>query len=82
MEEKAQAKLEQSFGGKAVGLKFNPTGNGSVLVIKANAATSINVLHKLRNETDDGEKKRMYSIAITELQSAQMWAVKAATWGL
>jgi hypothetical protein len=28
----------------------------------------------------DPEIKRMYSIAITEAQTAQMWAVKAATW--
>jgi cell division protein FtsL len=27
-----------------------------------------------------GEHKRLASIAITELQTAQMWAVKAVTW--
>ena len=27
-----------------------------------------------------GERPRLWSIAITEAQGAQMWAVKAATW--
>jgi hypothetical protein len=80
-EELNQAKLETSFGGKAVGLKFNPSGNKEVEEIKSDCAKLINVLHALRNETEDGEKKRMYSVAITEIQTAQMWAVKANTWG-
>ena len=35
---------------------------------------------KEREATDSQEVKRMLSIAITDLQSAQMWAVKAVTW--
>ncbi len=79
--EQEQAALEQSFGGKAVGLKFNPSGNKVVDYIKADSAKLINILHTFRNDTEDGEIKRMYSVAITEVQTAQMWAVKAATWG-
>ena len=30
--------------------------------------------------TSDTEKIRLFSIAITEAQTAQMWAVKAVTW--
>jgi hypothetical protein len=30
---------------------------------------------------DDPEKQRLWSIAITETQGAQMWAIKAQTWG-
>lgn len=80
MEEKEQAKLEQSYGGKAVGLKFNPSNNAQVLVIKSQSAMLINSLNSLRTDTEDGEKKRMYSVAITDVQTAQMWGVKAATW--
>jgi hypothetical protein len=29
---------------------------------------------------DNPEKQRLWSIAITEAQTAQMWATKAATW--
>lgn len=82
MDEKNQALLENSFGGKAVGLKFNPSNNQDVEAIKIDAANAINRLNALRNATDDGEVKRMYSVAITELQTSQMWGVKAATWGL
>jgi len=30
--------------------------------------------------TESGETKRLCSVAITELQTAQMWVVKALTW--
>ena len=45
---------EQTFGEKAVGLSFNPSGDDAVA--------------------------RRASVAITEAQTAQMWAVKAITW--
>lgn len=72
---------ELTFGQKAVGLTFNPAGNEDVNNIKRLYATTIDKLNSLREATDDGEKKRLFSIAITEAQSAQMWAVKAITWG-
>lgn len=81
MDEKNQAVLEQSFGGKAVGLKFNPSGDKNVEDVKSQCAMLINTLSALRAETEDGEKKRMCSIAITEIQTVQMWAVKSITWG-
>ncbi len=73
-----------SFGQKAVGLTFNPS-NGTeigdhVQTIKQQCADVIDTLNNLRNNTEDGEQKRMYSVAITELQTAQMWGVKAVTW--
>jgi len=69
-----------SFGERAVGLTFNPSGDRNVETIKVAFATCIDVLNDLREHTQDGEQKRMYSIAITEAQGAQMWGVKAATW--
>ncbi len=71
---------ELSFGEKAVGLTFNPGNNPQVEMIKRNFAEAIDNLHSLRQESEDGEAKRMLSIAITEAQTAQMWAVKAVTW--
>lgn len=76
---------ELSFGQKAVGLTFNPGNNPTVDAIKEKFAAAIDVLNDLRDgekkqQAVNGEKIRMYSVAITELQSAQMWAVKAATW--
>ena len=72
---------ELSFGEKAVGLTFNPSGDALVNQIKLNFAAAIDQMNDLRNDpTTSPEKKRLCSVAITELQGAQMWAVKAATW--
>ena len=48
--------------------------------IKARFADDIDEMNSLRMRTEDPEIKRLASIAITEIQGAQMWAVKAATW--
>lgn len=71
---------EQTFGQKAVGLSFNPSQDDKVGQIKAKAAELIDLLNDDRDAACDVEVKRMLSIAITDLQSAQMWAVKAVTW--
>lgn len=75
-------KSELTFGEKAVGLNFNPGQNPVVQSIKVGFAEQIDSLNNLRESSSEGEVKRMYSVAITDLQTAQMWAVKAATWGL
>lgn len=73
---------ELTFGEKAVGLTFNPSQDENVQQIKERYAATIDHLNDLRNATDDGEQKRLLSVAITEAQGAQMWAVKAVTWGI
>lgn len=71
-----------SYGGHLAGVTFNPSQDKNVAALKATYADIIDLLNNERNETDDPEKKRHLSIAITEAQTAQMWAVKAVTWGL
>lgn len=71
---------EMTFGQKAVGYSFNPSGDVAVHNCKVEFAVVIDRMNSLRNNTDDEEIKRMASIAITEAQTAQMWAVKALTW--
>jgi len=71
---------ELTFGMKAVGITFNPGGNPSVNAIKQKAAEYIDLLNELRELTPNGEVKRQLSIAITEAQTSQMWAVKGVTW--
>lgn len=71
---------ELTFGMKAVGLTFNPGGHPEVDAIKKVCASLIDDLHNSRQATDSGDKKRMYSEAITAIQTGQMWGVKAATW--
>lgn len=69
-----------TYGEKAVGLTFNPGGSADVNTVKAGYASIIDLLNSLRSTTEDSEAKKLYSIAITEAQAAQMWAVKAITW--
>jgi hypothetical protein len=72
---------ELTFGEKAVGLTFNPSGDLLVNQIKNVFAAAIDQMNDLRHlDSTSPEKKRLCSVAITELQGAQMWAVKAATW--
>ncbi|MBB3040159.1 DUF7681 family protein [Hoyosella altamirensis] len=70
--------LEPTFGEKAVGSQFNPSGSDKVTRLKAAYAVIINILHEDRSDHRD-ERSRLASIAITETQGAQMWAVKAVT---
>lgn len=69
-----------SFGEKAVGITFNPGGIPEVNLIKENCALIIDQLQVARLTCNNQDKARMYSEAITAIQTGQMWAVKAATW--
>lgn len=79
---------ELTYGEKAVGLTFNPSGDPVVQSIKQQYASIIDTLNQLITEAPvnsanipiNTERIRLYKIAITEAQSAQMWAVKAITW--
>lgn len=80
MSEPPAGNRELSFGERAVGLSFNPGNNYEVNEIKRAFADTIDLLNYQREKTTNSEVKRMLSIAITESQTAQMWAVKAVTW--
>lgn len=71
---------ELSFGEMAVGLSFNPSQDPAVYACKAGFAHVIDQMNELRAKSDNADVKRMSSVAITEAQTAQMWAVKAITW--
>ena len=71
---------ELTFGQKAVGRNFNPSNDPYVDKMKQHYADIIDQLNDLRSKTDDPEVKHLCSVAITEAQGAQMWAVKAITW--
>jgi hypothetical protein len=75
-----KAEREMTFGERAVGLTFNPSGDPDVAALKKMIAAFIDRCNMHRDQADDPEVKRMYSVAITEAQTAQMWAVKGATW--
>jgi hypothetical protein len=78
-----------SYGEKAVGLSFNPSGDKDVERIKKLFAEIIDFCNEARTHVSDrdggtrlanNDRNRLFSIAITEAQGAQMWAVKAITW--
>lgn len=68
-----------TFGQRAVGLTFNPSGDPDVQRIKELYAEIIDICHAARGGNSP-ERNRLFSVAITEAQGAQMWAVKAQTW--
>jgi len=70
--------LEPTYGEKAVGLSFNPSGDPDVDKAKRLCAQLID-LCDLKRSLETGERARLFSIAIAELQTAQMWVVKALT---
>lgn len=80
MDPKADETPELTYGQKAVGAKFNPSGDDAVAACKDGFAGEIDRMNNLRNASTSQEQKRLASVAITELQTAQMWAVKALTW--
>lgn len=67
-----------TYGERAVGIGFNPSGNIRVDRVKKLCAELIDILHDDRGENRD-ERARHASVAITDLETAQMRAVKALT---
>lgn len=65
-------------GAARCGLRFNPDENHDVRRIKTLAAALMQELENYKNsrEADDGDGKRCFATAMTELESAQMFAVR------
>jgi len=80
MEMEYHTNKELTYGEKAVGLTFNPSNDPKVQEVKKLYAQIIDICNDLRTEAGQGEKGRLSSVAITEAQTAQMWAVKAITY--
>lgn len=71
-----------SFGQYRVGITFNPSNNLQVQRIKEKAAALIDEIDQIPidpGRIDIGEVARCKALAMTEVESAAMWAVKAAT---
>lgn len=68
-----------TFGQKAMGVKFNPSSDEKVARLKKLFAEVTDILNDDRGENHD-ERARLASIAITEAQTAQIWAVRAVTY--
>lgn len=80
MSDEPQNQRPLSYGEKAVGLDFNPSAHPTVARLKTLFAEAIDIMDQVRSDVGPGENARLCSVAITEAQTAQMWAVKAVTW--
>lgn len=70
-----------TYGEKAVGRTFNPSSDPVVDRLKELYAEIIDICDDGRHKAGHpSERARLFSVAITEAQGAQMWAVKAQTW--
>jgi hypothetical protein len=74
--------MRKTKGEYRVGIDFNPSADDRVGRIKRAAADLIDLIEEIPSdrETERGnEAGRLKSLAQTEVESAAMWAVKAAT---
>lgn len=78
---------EQTFGQKAVGLDFNPSGNPDIIKAKQLIAEAIDLLERIhKEETTDSMKSASWIRNVFRTQtfnllvSAQMALVKYITW--
>ncbi|GHE70083.1 hypothetical protein GCM10019059_32360 [Camelimonas fluminis] len=65
-----------------VGIGFNPSGDDTVSKIKRAAADLLDLIEDIPSDRDSmlgNERGRLKALAQTEIESAAMWAVKAAT---
>jgi len=66
-----------------VGIDSNPSKSDTVGQIKRMAADLINMICDIEDESmnpiRDTERKRLKALAMTGVEEASMWAVKAAT---
>lgn len=72
----------QTKGEYRVGTTFNPSASGIVDEIKRNAADLIDLIDSIPSDRESergNEAGRLKALAQTEIESAAMWAVKAAT---
>jgi hypothetical protein len=75
----------QTIGERRVRTTFNPSDNSKVQNIKERAAEFINYIHENvdvpenTEESDVGEFIRLKSLALTAIEEAAMWGVKAVT---
>lgn len=74
--------MAQTKGEYRVGISFNPSNDDMVGKIKRAAADLIDLIEEIQSdrETERGnERGRLKALAQSEIESAAMWAVKAAT---
>ena len=75
-------KRQMTLGEKRCHINFNPSSDDKIGTFKKMMADAIDYCNNELLATEDGEAKRCFSIAMTELETAQMYAVKGIAKGL
>lgn len=75
-------KREMTLGEKRCHIAFNPSSDDKIGTFKRMMADAIDYCNNELLATEDSEAKRCFSIAMTELETAQMYAVKGIAKGL
>ena len=81
MENQSKA-TEMTLGEKRCHINFNPSSDDKIGTFKRMMANAIDYCNHELSSTEDPEAKRCFSIAMTELETAQMYAVKGIAKGL
>lgn len=63
-------------------INFNPSADDKIGTFKRMMADAIDYCNNELMATEDGEAKRCFSIAMTDLEAAQMFGVKGIAKGL
>jgi hypothetical protein len=77
-----QTTKEMTLGESRCHINFNPSADDKIGTFKRMMADAIDYCHKLSLESLDPEADRCFEIAMTELETAQMYAIKGIAKGL
>ncbi len=77
-----QTTKEMTLGELRCHINFNPSADDKIGTFKRMMADAIDYCHKLSLESLDPEADRCFEIAMTELETAQMYAIKGIAKGL
>jgi len=71
---------ELTHGQKLCGVNFNPTQDPLIADIKQRYADIADILIDEVEKSDSSGRVHVLQLAVNELITAQMWAIKAVTW--
>jgi hypothetical protein len=77
-----QTNRELTLGEKRCHIDFNPSSDDKIGTFKRMMADAIDYMNNELSATNDPEAKRVFALAMTELETAQMYGVKGIAKGL
>jgi hypothetical protein len=73
---------DMTLGERRCHIGFNPSSDDKIGTFKRMMADAIDYMNNESNATSDPEAKRCFALAMTELETAQMYGVKGIAKGL